>query len=189
MSGRPRGHGILDMSSGYYQIELSEDDMNKTAFITKYGLFEYRRMPFDLCNAPATFQRAMSPILRGLEWGEVLAYLDDIIILGKSFEDSMKNLMTVFERFRSHNLQLKAKKCQLFKRKVIFLGKQIISEGVSPNPNSIETLRNWPVPTGRKDVERFLGFLNYHRAHIKNCAQVVSLLYDLTKKKLEMGVA
>ena len=134
MSGRPRGHGILDMSSGYYQIELSEDDMNKTAFITKYGLFEYRRMPFGLCNAPATFQRAMSPILRGLEWGEVLAYLDDIIILGKSFEDSMKNLMTVFERFRSHNLKLKAKKCQFFKRKVIFLGKQISSEGVFLSP-------------------------------------------------------
>ena len=97
----------VDMSSGYYQIELPEEDMHKTAFITRYGLFEYQRMPFGLCNAHATFQRAMTLILRGLTWEHVLAYLDDIIILGKSFEDSMENLIEVLRRFRYHNLKLK----------------------------------------------------------------------------------
>ena len=96
----------LDMCSGYYQIEVFDADRHKTAFITKYGLYEYQRMPFGLCNAPATFQRAMTLILRGINFKEALAYLDDIVILGKNFDDSLANLIKVLERFRHHNLKL-----------------------------------------------------------------------------------
>ena len=113
------------MSSGYYQIEIAEEDRAKTAFLTKYGLFEHSRMPFGLCNAPATFQRAMSLVLRGLTWNEVLAYLDDILV-GRSFEDHLQTLIKVFQRFRQHNLKLKAKICHLFQRKVVFLGRLVV---------------------------------------------------------------
>ena len=96
----------LDMSSGYYQIAIDEEDRAKTAFLTKYGLYEHCRMPFGLCNAPATFQRAMTLILKGLTWKEVLAYLDDIMILGCSFDDHLENIIQVLERFRKYNLPL-----------------------------------------------------------------------------------
>ena len=115
----------LDMCSGYHQIEIDEKDKHKTAFITRYGLFQYKRMPFGLCNEPATFQRAMTLILRGLTWQEVLAYLDDIIILGDNFDDALKNIIAVFDRFRKYDLKLKAKKCALFQKRVIFLGKEV----------------------------------------------------------------
>ena len=104
----------LDLTSGYYQVELAEEDKRKTAFITKYGLFEHNRLPMGLCNSPATFQRAIQLVLRGLTWKEVLAYLDDVNVLGKDFMDHLNNLQQVFERFRQYNLQLKPKKCSLF---------------------------------------------------------------------------
>ena len=112
----------LDMASGYYQIELDEESRQKTAFITRYGLFEHTRMGFGLCNAPATFQRAMQLVLRGLTWTQVLVYLDDIIVLGKSFENGLRNLRNVLYRFREFNLKLKPKKWELFKDEVEFLG-------------------------------------------------------------------
>ena len=87
---------IVDMANGYYQILLSKEAKAKTAFITRWGLFEHDRMGFGLCNAPATFQRAMMLVLRGMTWRQVLAYLDDIIILGKSFDDHLENLRLVF---------------------------------------------------------------------------------------------
>ena len=139
-------------------------------------------MPFGLCNAPATFQRAMTLVLRGLTWEEVLAYLDDIILLGKSFEDCLKTIIAVFDTFRENDLKLKAKKCVLFQRKVIFLGKEVSNEGVSPNPSSVEKVLSWPSPKTVKEVERFLGLVNYHRAHIKNFAKLADPLYRLTHK-------
>ena len=104
----------LDLASGYWQIELEESSRSKTAFLTKHGLFEHTRMGFGLCNAPATFQRAMQLVLQGLTWKEVLAYLDDVIVVGRNFEDHLANLDAVFARFRLHNLKLKPKKCIIF---------------------------------------------------------------------------
>ena len=112
----------LDMASGYWQIEIDEKDRHKTAFITKFGLFEHKRMAFGLCNVPATFQRVIQFVLRGLTWDKVLTYIDDVIILGKDFEDHLKNLQLTFKRFRKHSLKLKPKKCSLFYTQTLFLG-------------------------------------------------------------------
>ncbi len=89
----------IDMAAGYWQITVHPKDRHKSAFVTKYGLFQHVRMPFGLCNAPATFSRAMGLVLRGLMWKYVLANLDDIVILGKSFEDHVQNLRTVLHQF------------------------------------------------------------------------------------------
>ncbi len=137
----------LDMAMGYYQIQIHPDSKKKTAFVTKFGEFQHIRLAFGLCNSPATFQRAIQLVLRGLLWEEVLAYLDDIIVLGKSVEDSLLNLQRVLERFRQHNLKLKPAKCKLLRQEVEFLGKTVSEAGVQISPSKVETVRNWPLPT------------------------------------------
>ena len=96
----------LDRASGYLQILVDNRDSHKTGFLTKYGLFEHIRMAQGLCNASATFQRVMPLVLRGLAWSKVLVYLDYVIVLAKSFEESLENLEIVVQRFEMHNLKL-----------------------------------------------------------------------------------
>ena len=171
----------LDMAAGYYQAEISEQDRHKTAFITKFGLFEHVRLSFGLCNSPAFFQRMIQLILTGLTWEECLAYLDDVIVLGKNFEDHLTNLTKVLQRFKDNNLKLKPSKCLLFQKEVLFLGKLVNDNGISVNPESKNTIMKWPVPAKKRDVESFLGFANYHRDHIKDFAKLASPLHELTK--------
>ena len=172
----------LDMASGYYQIELKEEDKRKTAIITRYGLFEHNRMGFGLCNAPATFQRAIQLVLSGLTWKSALAYLDDINVLGKSFDDHL-SLEEVLLRFRKYNLKLKPKKCFLCCREFKFLGKLCTKEGLLIDPLKVEAVKKWPVPKCTRDVESFLGCANYHREHIRGFAELSKDLYMLTGKQ------
>ena len=172
----------LDMNNGYYQVRVKEEDQEKTAFITKYGLYEFVRMPFGLCNAPSTFQRAMNLVLRGLTWKSALAFLDDVMILGKTFEEHLENLREVLSRFRTYNLKLKPKKCSFFKKKVKFLGRVVGEDTVEVDPESISAVKDWPTPKCTRDVESFLGFINYHREHIPKLAEIAEPLYALTGK-------
>ena len=175
----------LDMNSGYWQLLLAVADRCKTAFPTKDGLYEFLRMPFGLCNAPATFQRAVQLVFRGMTWREVLTYLDDINVLGTGFEDHLTNLRKVFERLQEHNLKLKPRKCKFFQTEVPFLGKLATRDGLAVDPKKIEAVISWPVPTNKRDVESFLGFVNYHRHHIKDYAKLAAPLYHITGKKVE----
>ena len=175
----------LDMASGYYQVKLDEKDKHKTAFITKYGLFQYTKLPFGLCNSPATFSRVIQLVLQGLSWKECLAYLDDIVVLGTNFEDHMQSLIRVFTRFKQYNLKLKPSKCQLFQTEVNFLGKVVGNNGISVNPDSIEAVKKWAPPKSKKEVESFIGFTNYHRDHIKNFAEIAEPLHRLTGPKTD----
>ena len=97
----------LDLASGYWQVSLSREARAKTAFATHSGLFQFRVMPFGLCNAPATFERLMDRVLQGLRWSRCLVYLDDIISFGGTFDGALSNLTLIFERLRSYGLQLK----------------------------------------------------------------------------------
>ena len=112
----------LDLASGYWQVSLSRDARAKMAFATHSGLFQFRVMPFGLCNAPATFERLMDRVLQGLRWSRCLVYLDDIISFGGTFGAALSNLALIFERLRSYGLQLKSSKCHLFRESVPFLG-------------------------------------------------------------------
>ena len=114
----------LDMNSGYWQIPVAEQDKEKTAFITKYGLFHFLRMPFGLSNAPATFQRTMNLVLCGLIWVNVIVYLDDVNVIGRTFQENLANLRVVLSRFRKYGFKLKPRKCVLFKRETAFLGRE-----------------------------------------------------------------
>ena len=112
----------LDLNSGYWQVEVDEQDRQKTAFASRQGLFEFEVMSFGLCNAPAMFERLMETVLAGLHWKICLIYLDDVIVTGKTFEDMIKHLDQVFERLHEAGLKLKPRKCQLFCREVELLG-------------------------------------------------------------------
>ena len=173
----------LDANSAYYQVNMKEEDKQKTAFITKYGLFQFTRMSFGLCNAPATYARAMQLVLRGLTWDIVLAFLDDILVMGKDFESHMENLEKVFERFRQYGIKLKPVKCEFCTKETTFLGRQVNGEGLVIGENYVQTIKEWKAPRNLKEVEQFLGFVNYHRTFIKDLSRIAAPLTELTRKK------
>ena len=142
----------LDLASGYWQVSLSPEARCKTAFATHSGLFQFRVMPFGLCNAPATFERLMDRVLHGLRWSRCLVYLDDIISFGTTFENALDNLTLIFERLRSYGLQLKSTKCHLFQTSVPFLGHVVGRDGLQCDPKKIEDVKSWPVPDCLKSV-------------------------------------
>ena len=173
----------LDANSAYWQVPIKNSDRKKTAFITKYGLFQFVRMGFGLCNAPATYSRIMNLVLRGLNWNTVLAFLDDIIVMGKNFDDHLVNLEDVLKKFRDYGLKLKPRKCELCKPKVKFLGRWVGEEGLQLDEQNIKDVKNWPQPTTTKHVEQFVGLLNYHRSFIKDYARLAVPLYEITGKQ------
>ena len=172
----------LDLLSGYWQVKLDEADKDKTAFYTTEGLFQFRVMPFGLCNAPASFQRLMDLVLSGLQWSQGLVYLDDIIVLGRSFEEHIKNLDLVFQRLRQSRLRLKPSKCAFFRKEVQYLGHVISREGVATDPDKTAKVATWPVPTTKKETRQFLGFASYYRRFLKDFAQIARPLHRLTEK-------
>ena len=126
-------------------------------------------------------------VLRGLTWQQVLAYLDDIIILGKSFEDHLENLEMVFEQFRSYNLKLKPKKCAFFCKEVPFLGKGVSEKGVKIAPKKLETVCNWPVLKTKSELSTFIGFASYHRNHIAHFAEITACLSHMAGSQVEFN--
>ena len=172
----------LDLASGYWQVFLSSDARCKTAFATHSGLFQFRVMPFGLCNAPATFERLMDRVLQGLRWSRCLVYLDDIKYLGNTFDDALDNLTLIFERLSSYGLQLKSTKCHLFRTSVPFLGHVVGRKGLECDPKKIEDVKAWPVPDCLKSVRQFLGFVGYYRRFIPSFADLAEPLVALTGK-------
>ena len=172
----------IDLQQGYHQIEMDPEDRRKTAFITRYGLFEYTRMPFGLCGAPGTFQRAMECVLKGLQWKMVLIYLDDVIVASRNLHEHIVHLEEVLQRFRESNLKLKPSKCSFFQASVLFLGHRICKDGIEANPDLTQIVQDWPVPQGVKDVQAFLGLSNYYRRFIEKYSDIAEPLYQLTKK-------
>lgn len=125
----------------------------------------------------------MNLVLRGLTWRIVLAFLDDALVLGRDFEDHIANLRSVFQRFREYDLKFKPKKCELFRRRVEFFGRQVSGTGVEMGDEYIEAIKDWTTPANVKDIERFFGFANYHRDFIACFAQMAQLLYGFTGRK------
>ena len=140
-------------------------------------------MAFGLCNTPATYARVISLVLRGLTWDIVLAFLDDILVLGKDIASHLANLRAVLQRFREYGLKLKPKKCELFQEQVEFLGRLVSRQGMNNGPGYIEDVKKWPAPHNTKTVERFLGFANYHRAFIEGYSKIAVPLQDVTGKR------
>ncbi|GBL91854.1 Retrovirus-related Pol polyprotein from transposon 297 [Araneus ventricosus] len=124
----------LDLKSGYWQVEIQPEDKEKTAFTTGQGLWQFKVMPLGLCNAPATFERLMKTVLHGLTSEACLVYLDDIIIVERTFEEHLNNIRKVFQRLQNANLKLSPKKCRFFRKDISFLGHIISADGVKTDP-------------------------------------------------------
>ncbi|GBN76637.1 Retrovirus-related Pol polyprotein from transposon 17.6 [Araneus ventricosus] len=120
----------LDLKSGYWQVEIQPEDKEKTTFTTGQGLCQFKVMLFGLCNTPATFERLMETVLRGLTSEACLVYLDDIIIVGRTFEELLSNIRKVFQRQQKANLKLSPIKCRFFRKEVSYLGHIISADGV-----------------------------------------------------------
>ena len=180
--GGNKWFSTIDMASGYWQCSVDEKDKPKTAFSCHRGLFQFKVMPFGLCNAPSCFERLMDLVLKGYQWERCLCYLDDVIIFGPTFEKACENLEFVFERFRQANLKLKAKKCALFQHQVLFLGHVISEQGISCDPSKIEVVKDWPTPTNVNEIRSFLGLAGYYRRFIPDFSEKSSALTNLTKK-------
>jgi hypothetical protein len=137
----------LDLSSGYWQVAMAPEDREKTAFATgSGGLYQFTVMSFGLANAPATFERLMERVLAGLPWEVCLAYLDDIIIHAKSFEEELRRLREVLQRLSNAGLKLSPKKCHLFQKSVKFLGHVVSGEGISTDPEKIRAVSECQCP-------------------------------------------
>lgn len=181
--GNAKLFSTLDLTAGYFQVAVSEKDQEKTAVTTPFGLFEWTRMPFGLCNAPATFQRLMGVVLGDLTFDVLLVYLDDVIIFSKDFESHCERLELVFNRLRQHGLKLKPSKCFLLRSEVKFLGHQISAEGIKVDNEKVKALDTWPVPKSVREVRQVLGFMSYYRKFVPRFAQIAKPLHALVGGK------
>ncbi|KAK3745520.1 hypothetical protein QZH41_009917, partial [Actinostola sp. cb2023] len=170
----------LDLKSGYWQIEVDEEDIQKTAFtVGPLGFYECNRMAFGLTNAPATFQRLMEHCLADLNFKKCIVYIDDIVIYAKTFEEHLERLEAVFTRLHQFGFKLKPSKCTFFRDRVKYLGHNISENGIETDPDKIEALRTWPVPDGFDELRSFLGFSGFYRKFVQNYAKMVKPLTDL----------
>ena len=172
----------LDLASGYWQMQVKEEERPKTAFSTHRGQFQWRVMPFGLTNGPASFTRLMNLALNELTWKHCLVYLDDIIIWAPSFEEHLRRLRLVFDKIRTTVLKLKPTKCQFLKREVSFLGHVVSSEGIKTDPDKVETVRTWSTPVDIKELQSFLGLASYYRRFISGFSIIVESLYKVSGK-------
>uniref|UniRef100_A0A3B1K6C6 Gypsy retrotransposon integrase-like protein 1 n=1 Tax=Astyanax mexicanus TaxID=7994 RepID=A0A3B1K6C6_ASTMX len=178
--GEAKYFSTLDLTSGYWQVEVAEADKHKTAFSTPMGLFEANRMPFGLQNSPSTFQRLMTCCFGDLNFESLLIYLDDIVIFSRTFDEHLERLQMVFDRLRKYGLKLKPQKCHLLRREVLYLGHVVSSDGIKTDPDKISKVAGWKVPENRHELLQFLGFAGYYRRFIEGYASIAAPLYRLT---------
>lgn len=170
----------LDLAHGYHQVQMHESDVEKTAFRSGTGgLYEYLRMPFGLCNAPATFMRLMDHVFGDENFQFLLIYLDDILIFGTTFQETLDRLEMVLQRLQKFNLKVKPSKCQLFMKKVKYLGHEVSSDGIHPNPDKVSAVQEWPIPKTEKELRGFLGLAGYYRRFIQGFALIAAPLHAM----------
>lgn len=180
--GKCQYFSTIDMYSGFYQVEVDENDIKKTAFSVENGHYEFLRMPFGLKNAPATFQRVMDHILREHIGKSCVIYLDDILIFSTSLQEHIENLEKVFKTLEKYNFKIQLDKSEFLKKETAFLGHVITTEGVKPNPEKIKAIKNWPVPKNEKELKGFLGTLGYYRKFIRDFAKITKPLTKALRK-------
>jgi hypothetical protein len=185
-------YSSCDATHGFWQLRLHPSDVPKTAFRTPAGLYQWRVLPMGLSNSPAVFQRTMASFFQKevtLSNGtKVVAlgtfiqiYMDDLLIYSKTAEEHLEHLGIVFEILKANQIYLNPNKCEFNKAEVRFLGHLVSKEGIRPDPEKVKVMKEWPAPTDKHELYRFLGFANYFRLFIRSYATIAAPLYPLTQ--------
>ena len=176
---------LLDAFSGYNQVLAAEEDRLKTTFRTRWGTFAYRRMPFGLINAGATFQRDMDIAFHGLIGCSVVVYLNDIMIFSKKREEHAFHLKQNFERCRKYCISLNPRKCVFVIIEGKLLGHVVSKKGISIDPERIKAIEQIPLPHNKKGMQSFMGTINFMRRFVPDFAQIVKPLQQMVKQSVQ----
>ena len=182
MLDRLAGHKyycFLDGYSGYNQITKAPEDQDKTTFTCPYGTFAFRRMPFELCNAPGTFQRCMMAIFSDMVEKTIEVFMDDFCLLGDSFDNCLENLRSVLIRCEETDLVLNWEKCHFMVQEGIVLGHWISARVIEVDKGKIEAIEKLPQPSSVKGIRSFLGHAGFYRRFIKDFSQIAKSLSNL----------
>ncbi|UYV65175.1 K02A2.6-like [Cordylochernes scorpioides] len=172
----------LDIAWGYWHVEMHPDSVEKTAFITNDGHYEFLVMPFGLKNAPSTFQRIIQHIIGNLLWNGVCNYQDDILIYSSTFKDHIELMKKIFDKLKENNIKLKLKKCSFAKQEIRYLGHIIGHNKIKPDPEKTKAINEFPQPKTVKQVRQFLGLAGYYRKFIPKFSEIADPLTSLTRK-------
>jgi hypothetical protein len=172
----------IDLRSGYHQLKIRKSDIPKTAFRTRYGLYEYTVMSFGLTNAPTYFMYLMNKVVMEYLDKFVVVFIDDILIFSKIKEEHEKHLRMVLEKPISNQLYAKFSKCESWLTKVAFLGHVISAGGVSVDPSKVKDVLNWTLPTNASEIQSFLGLAGYYRRFIKDFSKIAKPMIRLLEK-------
>ncbi len=172
----------LDLKRGYWQLEMEEDSIQKTAFVTSAGLFEFLHLPFGLKNSVASFQRLMETVLRDLKGMCCLVYIDDVVVYSKNEEEHIYDLTQVFQCLHSAGFTLNLGKCNFMQCNITYLGHIISAEGVKTDPKKVSAINNFPTPQSLKDMQRFLGLAGWYHRFIPHFSTNAAPLHALKQK-------
>jgi hypothetical protein len=172
----------IDLHSGYHQIHRKEGDEWKTAFKTKFGLYEWLVMLFGLTNAPSTFMCLMNHVLREFIGHFVVVYFDDILIYSRNETEHCDNIRQALQVLRDNKLYANFEKCTFAKDKVIFLGYVVSKHGVEVDQSKITAIQDWPTPMNISQVQNFHGLAGFYRRFVKYFSTITASLNELTKK-------
>lgn len=171
----------VDLVKAFHQIPMAKEDVEKTAVITPFGLFEYTRMPFGLRNAAQTFQRFIDEVVRGLPF--VYSYIDDLLVASPDAETHETHLKLLFERLNQYGIAISPGKCVFGVPQLLYLGHIVDEAGVSPDPEKVSAIRDTELPLTTRGLRRFLGMVNFYRRFIPHAADVTAHLNELLKTK------
>ena len=175
----------IDLRSGYHQLKIKDDDVQKTAFRTRYGHYEFLVMPFGLTNAPAAFMDLMNRVFKDYLDQFVIVFIDDILIYSRSMDEHVEHLRIVLDILKEKQLYAKFKKCEFWLDKVSFLGHVVSKDGISVDPGKVEAVSNWSQPTNVSEVRSFLGLAGYYRWFVEGFSRLASPLTNLTRKNVK----
>ncbi|KAI3776015.1 hypothetical protein L1987_45775 [Smallanthus sonchifolius] len=173
---------FLDGFSGYFQIPISPEDQEKTTFTCPYGTYAYRRMPFGLCNTPATFQRCMIAIFQDMVESSMAVFMDDFSVYGNSFDHCLGNLARMMKRCVDTKLMLNWEKCHFMVTEGIVLGHKISRAGIEVDRAKIDTISRLPPSTSVKSIRSFLGHAGFYRRFIKDFSKITRPMTRILEK-------